>query len=303
MNIGNSILDCIGTTPLVRLQLPKVPKGVEIWAKLEFMNPGGSVKDRVCLGILQDLEASGLLKPGDAIIEASAGNTAISLAMIAASRGYGVKVVMPDGVSLDRIRLVKAYGADVELTPTAAGMKASIARAREILRTSENAVLLDQFENPVNPRIHRTTTAMEIIEQLGRVPDAFVAGVGTGGTITGVGEAFKEREPNTLVAAVEPADSPTLSGGNPGPHGIHGIGAGFVPGILNMDVIDEVFAVQYSEALLGMKLMAGNCGIFAGLSSGAAVHAAVRLAQRLPSPSVIVTIFGDGGERYVSSDL
>ncbi|MBI5250867.1 MAG: cysteine synthase A [Desulfomonile tiedjei] len=297
----NGLTSFIGNTPLIRLTFPDGSGGAQIWCKLEFMNPGGSCKDRTCLGILESMESTKMLKPGDALIEASGGNTAVSLAMIAAARKYPLTIVMPDTVPPERKRLLSAYGANLVLTPPANGMKGSIAKALEIAESKKRIFMINQFENPANPEIHRRTTAAEILRDLGRVPDVLVAGVGTGGTITGVGEVFKEKNPHTRVVAVEPSDSAILSGGNPGPHRIPGIGAGFVPRVLNTDIIDDVAVVTYQEAVKAVKTLAEKEGIFVGLSSGAALHAAMRQAQRLDPKKVVVTILCDAGERYVCS--
>jgi cysteine synthase len=297
----NGLLSCIGNTPLVRLRFPEGSGGAQIWCKLEFMNPGGSCKDRMCLGILQSMESKKILRPGDGLIEASGGNTAVSLAMIAAAKGYSLTIVMPDTVPPERKRLLAAYGANLVLTPPANGMKGSISKALEIAEAKKRIFMINQFENPENPEVHRRTTAVEIIKDLGGIPDVFVAGVGTGGTITGVGEALKNKNPHTRVVAVEPADSAILSGGNPGPHRIPGIGAGFIPRILNTDIIDDVAVVAYQDALKAVKLLAAREGIYAGLSSGAALHAAMRQAERLDPSKTVVTVLCDAGERYVCS--
>jgi len=265
------------------------------------MNPGGSSKDRICLAIVESLESRELLRHGDVLLEASGGNTAISLAMIAAAKGYALTLVMPDTVPTERKRLLEAYGANIVFTPPSSGMKGSLGRAAEIFEATNRTVMINQFENPENPEVHRRTTAIEILKDLGRVPDVFVAGVGTGGTITGVGELFKKKNPKAKIVAVEPADSAILSGGNPGPHRIPGIGAGFIPKILNTNVIDHVAVVEYQEAVETAKLMAEREGINAGLSSGAAVHVALREARRLPPDQIVVTMLCDSGERYVCS--
>lgn len=294
-------LSCIGNTPLVQLRSPEARRGAQVWCKLEFMNPGGSSKDRMCVAIVESLESRDLLRQGDVLLEASAGNTAISLAMIAAAKGYALTLVMPDTVPPERKRLLAAFGVRIVFTPPSNGMKGSVGRAVEIFESTKRTVMINQFENPVNPEVHRRTTGVEILKDLGRVPDVFVAGVGTGGTITGVGELFKNENPRTRVVAVEPADSAILSGGNPGPHRIPGIGAGFVPKILNTNIIDHVAVVEYQEAVATAKLMAEQEGIFAGLSSGAAVHVALHEARRLSSEQVVVTVLCDSGERYVCS--
>ena len=257
-------LSCVGNTPLVQLRSPEARRGAQVWCKLEFMNPGGSSKDRMCLAIVESLESRDLLRHGDVLLEASAGNTAISLAMTAAAKGYALTLVMPDTVPPERKRLLAAFGARIVFTPPSNGMKGSVGRAVEIFESTKRTVMINQFENPVNPEVHRRTTGVEILKDLGTVPDVFVAGVGTGGTITGVGELFRTRNPLTRVVAVEPVDSAVLSGGNPGPHRIPGIGAGFVPKILNTNIIDHVAVVEYQEAVAAAKLMAEQEGIYAG---------------------------------------
>jgi cysteine synthase len=294
-------LSCIGNTPLIRLRSPEGRRGGQVWCKLEFMNPAGSSKDRMCLAIVESLESRDLLRHGDVLLEASGGNTAISLAMVAAAKGYALTLVMPDTVPPARKRLLDAYGAKIVSTPPSNGMKGSVDRAVEIFESTKRAVMINQFGNPVNPEVHRTTTGVEILKDLGTVPDVFVAGVGTGGTITGVGELFKEKDPRTRIVAVEPADSAVLSGGNPGPHRIPGIGPGFIPKILNTNIIDHIAVVEYQEAVETAKMMAEQEGIYVGLSSGAAVHVALREAQRLRSDQTVVTVLCDSGERYVCS--
>jgi cysteine synthase A len=253
----------------------------------------------MCLAIVNDMEARKVIRPGDRLVEASGGNTAISLAMIAAARGYSLSLVMPDTVPPERKKLLEAYGAEVVVTTPSNGMKGSVNRALEIIERNKRTFMLNQFENPANPEIHRRTTALEIISNLGRVPDVFVAGIGTGGTFTGVGETFKKRNPKVTLVAVEPAESPILSGGNPGPHRIPGIGAGFIPRILNIDLISDVATVTYEEAAATANLMASKEGIYVGLSSGAAVHEALRRAEGLGPHEIVVTICPDAGERYV----
>jgi len=249
--------------------------------------------------IVSDLEARKMIRPGDLLVEASAGNAAISLAMVAAARGYSLVLVMPETVPVERRKLLEDYGAELVVTAASNGMKGSVDRALEIKQNRKRAFMINQFENPINPEVHRRTTALEIISDLRRVPDVFVAGVGTGGTFTGVGEVFKKRDPLVRLVAVEPAESPILSGGNPGPHLIPGIGAGFIPRNLNTDIIDEVAAVSYEEAVASCRLMAQKEGLYVGLSSGAAVHAALRTAESLGPDQVVVSVFPDSGERYV----
>lgn len=298
MRLNHTLLGAIGRTPLVRLACPAARTGAEVWCKLELMNPGGSVKDRVCYAILESMEAEGTLKPGVTVVEASAGNTAISLAMIAAAKGYPLRLVMPENVSVERRKLLASYGAEIVLSAQANGMKGAVTLADEILEAHDNFVTINQFENPKNPSVHRRTTAVEIVEELGRLPDVFVAGVGTGGTLTGVGEFLKGENPGTRIVAVEPAESPILSGGNPGPHRIPGIGAGFVPRVLNSDIIDHVVTVSFEQASETVEMLAREEGIYVGLSSGAALYAALLQAQERSPESSVVTILCDGGERY-----
>ncbi|MEJ2718541.1 MAG: cysteine synthase A [Deltaproteobacteria bacterium] len=293
------LMDCIGNTPLVKLHIGDRWRGAQIWGKLEFMNPGGSSKDRICSAMVRSMAAEDVLKPGGTIVEASAGNTAISLAMVCAALGYSLKLVMPESIPLVRRRFLSSYGAEIELTPSPNGMKGAVHRAMEIQEQIEGAVLVNQFENPMNPEIHRRTTAVEILRDLGGPPDSFVAGVGTGGTLTGVGETLKTENPQTRVIAVEPVESSILSGGNPGPHRIPGIGAGFIPKVLNTEIIDDVAVIEYEEAAKASELLAAENGIDAGLSSGAAFAAAMREAERLDPTKTVVTILCDSGERYL----
>jgi cysteine synthase A len=299
MSNRNSLLSCVGKTPLVSLRFSELKNCGQVWGKLEFMNPGGSIKDRMCLSIIENMERAQGLRRGDSLVEASCGNTALSLAIIAAAKGYSLKLVMPDTVEPERKRLLASYGAQIVLTPTSSGMRGAVHRALEIHQRKPRTFMINQFENPANPEIHRMTTAAEILEALGSVPDVFVAGVGTGGTITGVGEAFKERNSSVRIVAVEPSESPVLSGGNPGPHMIPGIGAGFVPSILNTEIIDEVAVVSYEDAVATVTMLAASQGIYAGLSSGAALHIALREAARLEPEQAVVSLVYDSGERYL----
>jgi cysteine synthase len=301
MNKRHRLLSSVGGTPLVRLETIEPRDGAQIWCKVEHMNPSGSIKDRMCLAMVEGLESKGTIRPGDSLVEASGGNTAISLAMVAAAKGYRLRLVMPETVAIERRRLLGSYGAEILLTPASNGMKGAVNRAMELAEFAGRTFMLNQFENPANPEIHRRTTAVEILRDLGREPNVFVAGVGTGGTITGVGEVLKSKNRLTRVVAVEPADSPVLSGGNPGPHRISGIGAGFVPRILNTDILDDVVVVSYQEAVNATRLLAEREGIFAGLSSGAALFAALRQAERLTPEKLVVTILCDSGERYLFS--
>jgi cysteine synthase A len=301
--VFQDILATVGRTPLVRLKRV-VPSGVTVLAKLESFNPLGSVKDRVAVAMVADAEESGRLRPGATIVEPTSGNTGIGLAFVGAAKGYDVVLVMPDTMSTERRRLLSALGAALILTPGAGGMAASIDRAREIVALTPDAIMLDQFNNQANPEIHRRTTALEIWNDTGGAVDAVVAGVGTGGTITGVGEVLKRRKPSVRMIAVEPAGSPVLAGGSPGSHRIQGIGAGFVPGVLNLRVVDEVLPVSDADASTMTRRLALEEGIFAGISSGAAVYAAAGVAAReRMAGKTIVVVLPDTGERYLSTGI
>jgi cysteine synthase len=302
--VASSALDLIGSTPVVRLsRLPQLD-GVraEVWAKLESLNPGGSVKDRICRAMIEQAERDGALRPGGTIIEPTSGNTGIGLALVAAVLGYRLVLTMPDTMSEERRALLVAYGARLELTPDTKGMHAAIRRAEELLAENPDWYMPQQFTNPANPEVHRRTTGPEILRQLPEV-NAFVAGVGTGGTITGAGEVLRERQPGIWIAAVEPAASPVLSGGEPGFHGIQGIGAGFVPDNLNTRIYDEVLAVSDEEATEYTRALARYEGLLVGISSGANCAAAIRVARKLAGPAVVLTIFCDTGERYLTTPL
>ncbi len=303
MNARNAqtVLDLIGDTPLVRLRRLPPAGAAQVWAKLERLNPGGSVKDRIAKSMVQAAEEAGLLEPGGTIVEPTSGNTGIGLAMVAAVKGYGLILVMPEGVSAERSALLRAYGAAVVLTTGERGMKGAISRAEE-LASRHGYVMLRQFSNPANPEIHRRTTAAEILAQIGHL-DAFVAGVGTGGTITGVGEILKDALPGVEIVAVEPAGSPVLSGGSPGKHKIQGIGAGFVPEVLNVGVIDQIIQVTDQDAAETARRLAREEGVLAGISSGAAAWAALQVARRLGEGRTVVTLLPDTGERYLSTGL
>ncbi len=304
MNISaENILALIGNTPVVKLNKLNDKNSAEIYCKLEFFNPLGSVKDRIALNMIEEAEKNNLIHPGDTLIEPTSGNTGIGLAYVSAVKGYKIILVMPDTMSKERIKILKALGAKVLLTDGRKGMKGSIEKA-EHLKNEQGYFQPGQFTNPANPDAHRKTTAREIIKQVPDI-DAFVAGVGTGGTITGVGEILKKeiKDKNILIVAVEPADSPVLSGGKPGPHKIQGIGAGFVPEVLNTKIIDEVIKVKNEDAYKTAKLLARREGVFAGGSSGAAVWAAIQIAKRLPKEKKIVSLLPDTGERYLSTDL
>lgn len=273
-----------------------------MFLKLESFNPGGSVKDRLALAVISAAEREGQLQPGGMIIEPTSGNTGVGLAMLAAARGYRMILVMPETMSMERRRLLAAYGAELVLTPGAQGMNGAIAKAKELLEQNPDAFLPQQFENRNNPLIHEQTTALEILEQLPQI-DVFVAGVGTGGTVTGTGRKLKQRKSAIKVVAVEPQASAVLSGGQPGPHKIQGIGAGFVPQVLDRSVIDQVVAVSNEQALAMTRRLAREEGILVGISSGAAAHAAVELAKELPSGQTVLAIAPDTGERYLSTGV
>ena len=303
MSKVKSIIELIGNTPMVRLSRVSVD-GAEVWAKLEGFNPGGSVKDRPALAMIEDAEKKGRLKKGMKIVEPTSGNTGIGLAMVAAVKGYTVILTMPESMSVERRRLLEAYGAELVLTPADKGMKGAIEKADEILASGKEYFKPDQFGNPANPRTHRRTTAKEILAAMGsKKIDAFVAGVGTGGTITGVGEVLRKKYKNVLICAVEPASSPVLSGGQPGRHAIQGIGAGFVPAILNTEVYGEVMQVTNDDAADTARRLALEEGLLVGISSGAACWAALRIAERIGKHKRVVTVFPDVGERYLTTGI
>jgi cysteine synthase A len=296
-----SVLDLVGNTPVVRLRRLPAEGAAVVWAKLERFNPAGSVKDRIAKAMVEAAEESGALQQGSVIVEPTSGNTGIGLAMTAAVKGYRLVLTMPESVSAERSGLLKAYGAEVVLTPGAEGMKGAIAEAERFVR--ENGYFMpQQFRNSANPEIHRRATAAEILNQVGHL-DAFVAGVGTGGTVTGVGEILKDTLPGVRIVAVEPAGSPVLSGGTPGKHKIQGIGAGFKPEVLNMDVIDELMCVEDDDAWATARRLAREEGILAGMSSGAAAWAAMKVAEHLGAGKVVVALLPDTGERYLSTGL
>ena len=297
----SNISQLVGKTPIVKLNKIVPNDSADVFAKLEYLNPGGSVKDRISLAMIEDAEKKGLLKPGGTIVEPTSGNTGIGLSMVGASRGYKVILTMPETMSLERIYILKAYGAEVVLTPGQDGMRGAIKKAEEIAGKT-HAFMPQQFNNPVNPEVHRKTTAPEILEALSDNIDAFVAGVGTGGTITGVGEVLKTKNPGIKIIAVEPFSSRILSGGEPGPHKIQGIGAGFIPKILNRKIIDEIVTVKDDEAFVMSRRLAVEEGIFVGISSGAAAFAAVKIAKEMGAGKKVVTIFPDTGERYFSME-
>lgn len=294
------ILSCIGSTPIVRLN-NIIPEGSpEIFAKLEMFNPCGSIKDRIALAMIENAEKNGILKAGGVVIEPTSGNTGIGLAMVCSSRKYRCILTMPESMSIERISILKFLGAEVILTPASTGMQGSISEAQKICKKTPNSFMPMQFENPVNPEAHRRTTAREIIDVLGNNIDGFIAGVGTGGTITGVGEVLKKANPSIKIFAVEPEGSPVLSGGKPGQHKIMGIGAGFIPKVLNRDIIDEVITINDNLAYQTSKKLAQCEGIFAGISSGAACAAAIKVLPRFKKTQRIIVIFPDTGERYLS---
>jgi len=302
LNGARSILDLIGSTPVVRLRNLPGKDDAEVWGKLESSNPGGSVKDRICLSMIEAAEREQKLKPGATIVEPTSGNTGIGLALVAAVKGYRLILTMPDTMSEERRSLLTAYGARLILTPDTKGMGGAIRKAEELLLEHSDYFMPQQFNNPANPEIHRRTTAVELLNQFKRI-DAFVAGVGTGGTITGVGEILKEKMKGIRIYAVEPAASPVISGGEPGYHKIQGIGAGFIPAVLNTQVYDEVVAVSDEDAAHYTRRLALEEGILVGISSGAACSAALKVARNLGKGHVVVTIFADRGEHYFSTDL
>lgn len=299
----NSILDAIGNTPIVRIN--KLNEGqAEVLAKVEYFNPASSVKDRIAFAMIDAAEKSGALKPGGLIIEPTSGNTGVGLALVAAVKGYRIIMTMPETMSIERRKLMAAYGAELVLTPGPAGMKGAIAKAEELKAANPGSFIPQQFENPANPEAHRKTTAQEILRDTDSKVDAFVAGVGTGGTITGIGEVLKAANPNVKIFAVEPKDSPVLSGGKPGPHKIQGIGAGFVPKVLNTDILDEIIPVDSQDAGATARLAAKKEGLLIGISSGAALFAALQLSKRPEfAGKRIVVLLPDCGERYLSSWL
>ncbi len=303
VRVANSIIELIGNTPIVKLNRLADENSADVYLKLEYMNPGSSVKDRIGLAMIEAAEKEGKLKAGDTIIEPTSGNTGIGLAMVAAAKGLKAILVMPDTMSMERRNLLRAYGAELVLTPGAEGMKGAIQKAEE-LAEKHGYFVPQQFNNPSNPEIHRQTTGKEIVEQFGDDQlDAFVAGIGTGGTITGAGEVLKEAYPSIKIYAVEPSDSPVLSGGKPGPHKIQGIGAGFVPDILNTEVYDEIFPVKNEEAFEYARRAAREEGILGGISSGAAIYAALQVAKKLGKGKKVLAIIPSNGERYLSTPL
>ena len=304
MKYANSITELIGDTPLVRIRVDGAAEGAVLLGKLESFNPFSSVKDRIGLAMVEDAERSGRLRPGSVIVEPTSGNTGVALAAVAAAKGYRIILTMPETMSVERRKLLAAYGAELVLTPGAEGMKGAIAKARELAASTPNAFMPMQFENPANPAAHVRTTAEEIWRDTDGAVDVVVAGVGTGGTITGIATALKARKPSLRAVAVEPTDSPVLSGGAPGPHKIQGIGAGFVPGVYDASVVDEVIRVGHAEAGRTARALAAEQGVLVGISSGAAAWAAMETARRPDSEGkTIVVILPDSGERYLSTWL
>lgn len=304
--IYTSVQELIGRTPLMEIRNIEKEEGLEarVLVKLEYLNPAGSVKDRIAKNMIEDAEEKGLLKPGATIIEPTSGNTGIGLAAIAASKGYRLILTMPETMSVERRNILKAYGAEIVLTEGARGMTGSIEKAEELSKEISGSFLTRQFENPANPDTHRKTTGPEIWEDTDGKVDIFVAGVGTGGTITGTGEYLKSKNPQVKVVAVEPSDSPVLSGGAAGPHKLQGIGAGFVPKALNTQIYDEILTLGSEESFAAAKLLAHKEGILVGISSGAALHGAIELAKRLENKGkTIVVILPDSGDRYYSTPL
>lgn len=304
--IARQLTDLVGNTPLLEFSNFNASKGLkaQVIGKLEYFNPAGSVKDRIALAMIEDAEAKGLLKPGATIIEPTSGNTGVGLAFVSASKGYKLILTMPDTMSAERRNLLKALGARLVLTPVAEGMKGAIAKAEELRDATPGSIILQQFENPANPAVHIRTTAEEIWRDTDGKVDLFVAGVGTGGTVSGVGAGLKAHNPNVQIVAVEPSDSPVLSGGKPGPHKIQGIGAGFIPKTYNGEVVDKILQVTNDDAIRTSRELAGKEGLLVGISSGAAVYAAVELAK-LPENEgkTIVALLPDTGERYLSTVL
>ena len=300
--VAKDALELIGNTPLVKINKLTGPGMAAVYGKLESYNPGGSVKDRICLSMIRDAEEKGLIKKDTVIVEPTSGNTGIGLALVCAVKGYRLILTMPDTMSVERRHLLKRFGAELVLTPGAEGMKGAIKKAEEILKENKNSFMPQQFANPANPKIHRETTAEEIWEALGGKFDAFISGVGTGGTVTGCGEIFKKRNPKIKIIALEPKNSPVISGGSPGKHKIQGIGAGFVPEILNRSVIDQVVLVDDQDAWKTSLELAAKEGILGGISTGAACWAALQVARKLGKGKTVVAIFPDTGERYLSMD-
>ncbi|MGD6943855.1 cysteine synthase A [Cytobacillus gottheilii] len=302
VRVANSITELVGQTPIVKLNRIVEDESAEVYLKLEYMNPGSSVKDRIALAMIEAAEENGGLKEGDTIIEPTSGNTGIGLAMVAAAKGYKSILVMPETMSMERRNLLRAYGAELVLTPGPEGMGGAIRKAEELSK-EHGYFMPQQFKNESNPEVHRLTTGKEITEQMGDQLDAFISGIGTGGTITGAGEVLKEKYENIKIYAVEPSDSPVLSGGKPGPHKIQGIGAGFVPDILNTKIYDEIIKVENETAFEYARRAAKEEGILGGISSGAAIYAALKVAKELGKGKKVLAIIPSNGERYLSTPL
>ena len=302
MTIAQSITDLIGRTPIVKLNRLTGPEDAEVYAKLEYMNPGSSVKDRIAKAMIEQAEKDGAIKPGDTIVEPTSGNTGIGIAMVAAAKGYQAVLVMPDTMSLERRNLLRAYGAELVLTPGSKGMKGAIQKAEE-LKEVHGYFMPQQFENMANPAVHKLTTGPEIVEAMGDELDAFVSGIGTGGTISGAGSVLKEHYPNIDIYAVEPEGSAVLSGREPGPHKIQGIGAGFIPGTLNTEVYNKIFTVTNDQAYETAREAARLEGLLGGVSSGAALYAAKEIAKKLGKGKKVLAIIPSNGERYLSTPL
>lgn len=301
VRVANSVAELVGQTPIVKLNRLVDENSADVYLKLEYFNPGSSVKDRIALAMIEAAEEEGIIKPGDTIIEPTSGNTGIGLAMIASAKGYRAILVMPETMSLERRNLLRAYGAELVLTPGPEGMKGAIAKAEELVK-EHGYFLPQQFKNPANPEVHKRTTGKEIVEQLDQV-DAFIAGIGTGGTLTGAGSVLRENFPGIKIYAVEPKDSPVLSGGKPGPHKIQGIGAGFVPDVLDTKLYDEIIQVTTENAFEYARRSGQEEGILSGISGGAAIYAAVQVAKELGKGKKVVAIIPDNGERYLSTPL
>lgn len=303
MKVIENITQLIGETPIVKLNRLPEEDGAEVYVKLESFNPSGSVKDRAALNMILAAEKAGLLKPGATIVEPTSGNTGIGLAMVAAAKGYRTILVMPDTMTKERIAILKAYGAEVVLTPGSERMSGSIMKAQEIMAGIPGSIMPNQFTNLANPAIHRKTTALEIIDQMEGQLDAFVCTAGTGGTVTGIGEVLKEKIPGIKIFVVEPESSPVLSGGEPGPHGIPGTGPGFIPDILNTEIYDEIFLISDQEAAQATRDIVRREGIFVGISAGAAIQTALKVAKRLGKGKRVLALAPDTGERYLSTSV
>ncbi|SHH63578.1 cysteine synthase A [Sporanaerobacter acetigenes] len=303
MKVVNNIIELIGNTPMLKISHMTEENWADVYLKLEYFNPGGSVKDRPALYMIEEAEKCGKLKSGSVIVEPTSGNTGIGLAMVGASKGYQVILVMPETMSIERRNLLKAYGAEVFLTPGASGMSGAVEKAEELVRENENYFMPYQFKNKDNPKAHEKTTALEIINQMDGSIDAFVAGIGTGGTITGIGKVLKNEIPDAKIIGIEPKSSPIISGGKPGPHKIQGIGANFIPEILDVEILDEVETVSDEDAINTTIMLAKKEGLLVGISSGAAAFAALKWAKKMGKGKKIVAIAPDTGERYLSTGI